>query len=116
MATLETVVCITPNKLHSMHDQNITRQADQWLQSNFSNLIEWCRTHNSIFVIDYDEGTSKSNKIALMLLGAHVRSNFKLSTPYNHYSVTKSIANAYGADSTYNANLVNATSITGCFF
>jgi acid phosphatase len=116
MKKLETVVCITPNNKHSMHDQNITKQADQWLKSNFSNLIEWCKRHNSIFVIDYDEGKSSSNQIAVMLLGAHVKSNYKLSTKYNHYSFTKYVAHTYNADSTYNSNLKNAKGVTGCFF
>ncbi len=116
MSKLETVVCITPNKLHSMHDQVITYQGDQWLKSKLSKVIEWCRRHNSIFVIYYDEGTSHSNQLAVMLLGLHVKRNFKLATKYNHYSFTKFVAHTYNADSTYNSNLKNAKGVSGFYF
>ncbi|HWJ28377.1 MAG TPA: alkaline phosphatase family protein, partial [Flavisolibacter sp.] len=116
MKKLETVVCVSPNDQHSMHGTNNPSVGDLWLKSTFSKLIEWCRRHNSIFVIYYDESdNSSSNKIPVMLLGYHVKQNFKLSTTYNHYSFTKYLAHAYNTDSAYNSNLKNAKGVTGFY-
>lgn len=115
MKKLETVVCISPNNLHSMHGTT-PYQGDQWLKSIFSKLIYWCQHHNSIFVIYFDESdNSSSNKLPVMLLGYHIKQNFKLSTTYNHYSFTKYLAHTYNADSTYNSNLKAAKGVTGFY-
>ena len=51
---LENVVCISPDLMNDMHDGSVGA-GDEWLKSHLSSLAEWCRTHNSIFVVYFDE-------------------------------------------------------------
>jgi acid phosphatase len=53
-SSLDEVICISPNMLNDMHDGSV-RDGDDWLRDNFSKLIDWCMTNNSIFVVYYDE-------------------------------------------------------------
>lgn len=97
---LAKVVCITPDMLHNMHDCTI-RQGDDWLKANFSTLIDWCMTNNSIFVIYYDESeTTADNKIPILMLGQQVKPNHKLSTHYDHYNWTLTVTSLFGIDKT----------------
>lgn len=105
---LPTVACITPNLMNDMHDGTI-EQADTWLKTNFSALIDWCLTHNSIFIVYFDEDNKKTdNRIPVIMVGEHIRANHVDTAYHDHYSFTKSILHWRGADSTFTPNLANA--------
>ncbi len=112
---LENVVCITPNMVNDMHDGTIA-QGDLWLQSNLSALIDWCTTHNSIFVVYFDESESSGdNRLPLIAVGEKVKAGFQLATSYDHYNWTRTICNMFYAHKNWTTNLSSRTSITGCW-
>lgn len=112
-SSLERVVCISPNQNHNMHDGSIW-QGDSWLKNNFSDLINWCKTHNSVFVVYFDEdnGTG-SNRIPVIAVGQPVKINFKSGKYYDHYNWTRTILAFYGA--TQIANSALRQTITDCW-
>ncbi len=98
--SLDNVVCITPNMLHDMHDGTI-REGDDWLKTNFSKLIDWCITNNSIFVVYYDESeTTNDNRIPVLMLGEHVKQNYSIDTYYDHYNWSLTVTSLFGVAKT----------------
>ena len=94
---LENVVCITPNLINDMHDGTV-KQGDDWLKNNCAALIEWCRTHNSIFVVYFDEDDGhSSNRIPVVMVGEHVKSNYTSTLTYDHYNFLRTTLDMFGA-------------------
>jgi len=112
---LEKVVCITPNMMDDMHDGSIS-QGDTWLKNKLSKLVEWCRTHNSIFVVYWDEDNKNyGNRIPVIAVGQHVKANYKLATKYHHYSWTKTVSGLSKASTSWCTNVSSKSLITGCW-
>jgi acid phosphatase len=112
---LENVVCITPDMKNDMHDGTIST-GDSWLKNKLSSLIDWCTTHNSIFVVYFDEDDySASNRIPVIAVGQNVKRNFQLDTYYNHYNWTKTICSMFYAPNDWTSNLSSKTNIIGCW-
>src|SRR5207249_8940059 len=77
---------VVPNQDNDMHDGTIA-QADTWLQSNFDSYVQWAKTHNSLFLLTFDEDDgSQHNQIATMFVGAMVRPG-QYSERIGHYNV-----------------------------
>ncbi len=112
---LENVVCISPNLVHDMHDGTV-KQADTWLKKHLSPLVEWCTTHNSIFVIYFDESESDdNNRIPVIAVGQPVKAGWQSDTLYDHFSWTKTISAMFMASSDWTHNVDVAKLITGCW-
>ncbi len=112
---LENVVCISPNLDNDMHDGTVSL-GDAWLQKNLSSLADWSLTHNSIFVVyfDEDDGTLL-NYVPVIAIGQYVKAGYSSSPSYNHYSWTKTICEMFNADSTWTSNLGSANVVNDCW-
>ncbi|HEX8514997.1 MAG TPA: alkaline phosphatase family protein [Bacteroidia bacterium] len=101
--SLETVVCISPNVEHDMHDGSILK-GDTWVKDNLGKLITWCKTNNSVFVIYFDEDHGSAiNHIPVIAVGSPIKENFKDTVHYDHYNWTRTILELYGAEPIGNA-------------
>jgi acid phosphatase len=61
-ASLPTVSLIDPNQINDMHgvgdgqtDAQEVRDGDAWLRQNLDPYIQWAKTHNSLFILTWDE-------------------------------------------------------------
>lgn len=112
---LENVVCISPNLIHDMHSASV-KQGDEWVKNNLGNLINWCSTHNSVFVVYFDESsTNQDNRIPVIAIGKQVQADFKTDVEYNHYSWTKTISAMFSAPDAWTVNLSNAKLVSDCW-
>lgn len=112
---LENIVCISPNIVNDMHSASI-QQGDLWVKEHLARLINWCTTHNSIFVIYFDEsGTDPDNRIPVIAIGQQVKTNYQTDTIYDHFSWAKTVSTMFSAPDRWTDNLVNAKLITGCW-
>jgi acid phosphatase len=112
---LENVVCISPNKLHDMHDGTIL-QGDTWVKTYLSKLAEWCLTHNSVFVVYFDEdGKTENNRIPAIAVGQHVKANYKSGTYIDHYNWTHTICSMFYAGNKWTTNLSTRLNISDCW-
>ena len=112
---LENVICISPNLQNDMHDGTVLT-GDTWLKNNLSALASWCATHNSIFVVYFDENDGTSgNQIPVVAVGQHVKVNYKHTTYEDHYNWTRTICAMFGASQTWTANLISRDSVNGCW-
>lgn len=95
-ASLPTVSWVIPNLNDDMHDGTIN-QGDQWLQANLDPYIQWAKSHNSLFILTWDEDdNTTTNQIPTILVGAHLVLGNN-NTLLNHYSTLGTILQMYGA-------------------
>ncbi len=110
--TLPAVSIVIPNLLDDMHDGSIS-QGDTWLKNNMDAYIQWAKTHNSIFILTFDEDDDNhDNQVATIFSGQHVQT-VQDTMKINHYNVLRTIEAMYKLK--YAANAAKATSITNCW-
>ncbi|GIP26876.1 acid phosphatase [Paenibacillus sp. J23TS9] len=91
---LPTVSFVIPNLDHDMHDGTI-QAADDWLKKNLAPYLEWAKTHNSLFILTWDEDDYGSrNHIPTIMVGEHVR-QAKLNQKITHLSVLRMLEELY---------------------
>lgn len=96
---LPTVAFVIPNMDNDMHnnggDTTMTRRADNWLQKYLSGYVEWAKTHNSLFILTFDEDNfTPQNEIPTIFVGPMVKPG-KYSDSINHYNVLRTIEHMY---------------------
>ncbi len=103
---LPNFIFITPDICYSAHDCELAL-ADGWLQENIEKLYPPLDAAGEpyLIIITWDEGQgdhsccglpeSAGGRIATILISPQVRSNFLDETPYSHYSILKTIAEAW---------------------
>lgn len=112
---LPKVVCISPNLMDDMHDGTISA-GDSWLKNKLGSLANWCLTHNSVFVVYWDEDNKYyGNRIPVVAVGQHVKAGYQLGTKYDHYNWTKTICSMFKAPTSWASVLSYRSTITGCW-
>jgi phosphatidylinositol-3-phosphatase len=112
---LENVVNISPNEVNDMHSASV-QQGDRWVKKYLAALVEWCTTHNSIFVIYFDEnGTNPDSRIPVIAVGQQVKVNYRQNELYDHFSWTKTVCSMFAVPDNWTDNVGNAKLITGCW-
>ncbi len=93
--SLPTVSFVIPDLCHDMHDCSVSA-GDSWLSANLAGYARWAMSHSSLLIVTWDEDDgSQSNQIATIFAGQHVRPG-RYATPITHYSVLRTIEQAYG--------------------
>jgi phosphatidylinositol-3-phosphatase len=94
-ASLPTVSFVIPNLLNDMHSDSIAR-GDTWLKDNLDAYIRWAETHNSLFILTFDESNAAdSNHILTLFIGPMVRPGF-YAEPVNHLHLLRTLEDLYG--------------------
>lgn len=89
-----------PNNLDNGHDTGATH-ADRWLRKRFGSLLSDRRfMKGMLFVVTFDEGfAGDNNHIYTVFLGDDVMPSTISEARYDHYSVLRTIQNAFGLPS-----------------
>jgi PKD repeat protein len=94
-STLPDVSFVIPNLQNDMHDGTVA-QGDTWLQNNLSGYITWAKTHNSLFILTFDEDDNNAgNRIPTIFAGERVVPGSYAET-VNHYNVLRTLEDAFG--------------------
>ncbi len=109
---LPTVSFVIPNLNRDMHDGSIS-QGDTWLRNNMDKYIQWAKTHNSLFILTFDEDDGKHNNNIPTIFSGSIVKGGKDTTQINHYNVLRTIEDMYGLPHAGNAAFV--TTITNCW-
>jgi hypothetical protein len=99
---------ISPNLCNSGHNCKLDT-VDSWLGNVVPMIMKSpAFDKNSLLVLTFDEGDSKSSccglpksaggQIVTVLISPLVKTNFEDRTPYDHYSLVKTIAAAWGLE------------------
>ena len=120
--TLPNFAFITPNLCHSGHDCD-SAAVDQWLADLFTDLQDHpALGENSLIVVTYDEGKDEGwmdrlldpagGQVVTILVSPLAKPAFKDDTPYNHYSLLKTLLLAWDLPDLANTKSVWVTPIT----
>lgn len=94
-AHLPTVSFVVPNEQNNMHDGSIAT-ADGWLNTKLKGYVDWAQTHNSLFILTWDEDDgSENNRIVTLLVGPMVVPG-QYNQTINHLNVLRTVTNLYG--------------------
>jgi acid phosphatase len=95
-AALPAVAFVIPDLDDDMHDGTVA-QADAWLHSHLGRYAGWARTHDSLLVVTFDEDEqAEGNRIPTVLAGAHVRSGLRSAERIDHYTLLRTVEDAFG--------------------
>jgi phosphatidylinositol-3-phosphatase len=93
--SLPTVSIVIPNLLHDMHSGS-TSVGDTWLRDNLDAYIQWAATHNSLFILTWDESNQDhSNHIPTLLVGPMVQPG-SYGDAWNHLHLLRTLEDLYG--------------------
>lgn len=115
---LPTVSFVIPNEANDMHniglfgDTASMQRASQWVSDHLSGYINWAKTHNSLFILTFDEDEGDDlnpNQIPTIFVGQMVKPG-KYNDSIDHYSVLRTIEDMYHLPPIANAK--QAKSIT----
>jgi phospholipase C len=122
--TLPNFIFITPNLCNAAHDCSLDI-ADKWLADQLDILIPALDKDGSnyLIIMMFEEGYENSSccglpegdaggHVPVILLSPQAKSNFQDGTPYTHYSLLKTIAEAWGLPYLGHANDQESTLIT----
>jgi phosphatidylinositol-3-phosphatase len=96
---LPNYVWITPNMCNDMHDCSVST-GDNWLRSEVPKILAspaW--QQNGALFITFDEGSSSTGgggHISTLLISPLAKRGFQSSVAYNHYSLLRTIEDAWG--------------------
>ncbi|MEW9701229.1 alkaline phosphatase family protein [Paenibacillus sp. SI8] len=91
---LPTVSFVIPNMDNDMHDGTI-KTADDWLKSHVDPYVQWAKSHNSLFILTWDEDdSSKKNHIPTLFVGPMVKTG-QFDQPITHMNVLRTLEDMY---------------------
>jgi phosphatidylinositol-3-phosphatase len=91
---LPTVSFVIPNMISDMHDGSI-KDGDDWLRQNMDPYIRWAMTHNSMFVLTFDEDDhNEGNRILTILIGPMIKPGTYNQTT-SHYGLLRTLEEMY---------------------
>jgi phosphoesterase family protein len=102
---LPKVSFVIPGLNDDMHNGTIS-QADTWLKNNLGAYIRWCQTHNSLFILTFDEDDGRENNQILTLFIGHGVIAGTNNTNINHYNVLRTILASQNLTAPNNASTV----------
>jgi phosphatidylinositol-3-phosphatase len=87
---LPTVSFVIPDLDDDMHDGSIGR-GDRWLKQNLGAYVKWCKDHNSLLIVTFDEDDDgPDNRITTIFYGAHVKPGV-YAQRIDHYNVLRTV-------------------------
>ena len=109
---LPTVSLVIPNQQNDMHDGSVL-QADEWIKNNFGNYIQWAKTHNSLFILTFDEDDySGSDHILTLFTGEMVKGG-TIKDQMNHFNLLRTMEWIY--DLPFAGNAAKVKPIENCW-
>jgi acid phosphatase len=109
---LPTVCYVIPGVNNDMHNGSVAA-ADNWLKTRMGDYITWAKTHNSLFILTFDEDDYKNgNHIVTIFSGEKVKKG-NVTTKINHFDVLRTVEDMYGLG--YAGEAAKASSISNCW-
>ena len=87
---------IIPNMCNDMHDCS-TAQGDAWLRSFVPRITDSAAWRSGgVLFITFDEGFGQGNQVATLVISPTVRAGARSAVPHDHYSLLRTIEDAWG--------------------
>ncbi|HWB63896.1 MAG TPA: alkaline phosphatase family protein [Chitinophagales bacterium] len=113
LPTISYVVPVEDSDMHNGFLGAAITPGDYWFHEHLDDLLHWALTHNTLFIITFDEDDGfAQNNIPTLFYGPMVKGG-SYSTTYDLYGLLRTMEDMYGLP--YAANAATATTITGCW-
>lgn len=104
---LPTIALVIPNQIDDMHNgrnpEHAISRGDAWLKARIDPYIRWAKSHNSLFILTWDEDDfGSANHIPTLFVGPMVRPG-RYEARIDHYSVLRTLTQMYGLPALGNA-------------
>ncbi len=102
-AALPAFSFVVPDQDHDMHD-GTPELADQWLSDNLGAYVEWAKTHNSLFILSFDEPSTAagvdvaSTPILTVAAGQGIAPGTELGGRVDHYGMLAYVLGCFGLE------------------
>ena len=94
-SALPTISFVIPDQRVDMHSGSIA-SGDAWLKNNLDAYIQWAKTHNSLFILTFDEDDfTDVNLITTLFVGPMVKQG-RYSERITHHTVLRTLEDMYG--------------------
>lgn len=105
--SLPTICYVIPNLVNDMHDSTIDA-GDNWIENNLGAFIEYAKTHNSLFILTFDEGNYEADgdHIFTLILGNKVKGGIYEENIF-HHMLLRTLEDMYDLDHAGNASNVD---------
>jgi len=111
-STLPKIGIVIPNLNDDMHNGTIA-QADTWLKNNLDGYIQWAKSHNSLFILTFDEDeNTEGNRVATIFVGSMVKHGH-YARLLNHINLLRTLEDMYTL--AHAGSSADSTSITECW-
>ena len=90
---LPTLSFVIPGLNNDMHSGS-TQQGDAWLRNHLDAYVQWAQTHNSLFILIWDEGGDR-NQIPAIFVGPMVQPGMYCGR-VNHYHLLRTLEDMFG--------------------
>ncbi|HNP98686.1 MAG TPA: fibronectin type III domain-containing protein [Bacteroidia bacterium] len=115
-ANLPTVSFVVPNLTNGMHDgsgNTAIAAGDNWYNTYMAPYVQWARTHNSLFILTFDEDDNLHNNQIPTIFSGQMVVQGQYATSMNHYNLLRTIEDMYGL--THSGAAATSTPIHGCW-
>lgn len=89
---------VIPNTAHDMHngiDPGRIIAGDNWIQTYLDSYISWCQSHNSIFILTFDEDDNVSQlRVPLIIVGEPVLKG-TYTNYHDHYGLLRTLEDMF---------------------
>lgn len=111
--SLPTVSFVIPNLYNDMHNASVA-VGDAWVKKNLDSFVRWANSHNSLFILTFDEDDdSANNNVVAIFSGAGVKRGFYDTTHYTHYNLLRTLEEIYSLP--YAGKSDSAVAIKDCW-
>ncbi|MBI3501253.1 MAG: T9SS type A sorting domain-containing protein [Bacteroidetes bacterium] len=117
-SSLPTLCFVIPNLADDMHNPIANPlvaipAGDTWLKNNMDGYIQWAKTHNSLFILSFDEDDNiSSNHITTIFCGPMVKAG-QDTMHITHYNVLRTLEDMFGLPACASSSSV--LPITNCW-
>ncbi len=109
---LPDVCFVVPDVNNDMHDGTISA-GDDWFYSNLNDYVQWAKTHNSLFILTFDEDNYQGDNHIVTIFTGQMIAGGEYSEIIDHYSILRTIEDLFGLP--YACNASTANTITDCW-
>ena len=89
---------VVPNLVNGMHDDTVAR-GDAWLKQHLDPFVRWAQTHNSLFILTWDEANffpeDNNNRILTLMVGPMVKPGL-YNERVDHYGLLRTLEEMWG--------------------
>ena len=109
LPTISYVVPVEDSDMHNGFGNPTIKAGDKWMSNNLTNLINWVKTHNALFIYTFDEDDGfAGNNIPTVFYGPMVKGG-SYSDRITLYSLLKMMEDMYGLP--YAGNAATAAAV-----